>query len=387
MTGGSCPSEEQISRALTSSVDAGVLQHAASCVDRQATHERLMAAIQRARELPSDIPRPSRRDEVRTGLLAMAAVEPIALTRKAPGLVAFGVAAVALVALVLSLTRGRGDPPTPHSRVVVRAGVGARYQVSHPPWEIVRLWEGTVDLDVEPLGPGERVLVRVGDGEVEVRGTSFRVTAHDDRLVAVDVAHGRVEVRPTGGEIKVLRAGQIWRVRAPGDAPSAAPTISLELGALEPAESRPRRRARTRHADLPVAAAVALALRPTEQERLYDDAWDALRSGRFGQASREFGQVLSESPGGPLADEAAFWRATSLARSGDSPRAIEAFRHFVKEYRSSLRRGSASTILAWLLLKAHRPDEAAPLFRAAIDDPDESVRLSARDGFAAIAKH
>jgi hypothetical protein len=314
----------------------------------------------------------------------MAAVEPIASTRRTPWVVTSGVAFAALLALFF-LARGRGAPPLPHSRVVVRASVGARYQISRPPWETVRLWDGTVDLDVEPLGPGERVVVKVGDGEVEVRGTSFRVMAHDDHLVSVEVAHGRVEVRPTGRQVKVLGAGQDWRAPAQV-APSPVAATAPDPSESEAAESPPRPRTRPHHVVLPVGAAVARALRPTEQERLYDDAWDALRSRRFEQASREFGQVLARSPEGPLADEAAFWRATSLARSGDSPRAIEAFRHFVGKYRSSPRRGSASTILGWLLVEAHRPEEAAPLFRAAIDDPDESVRLSARDGLDALAQ-
>jgi TolA-binding protein len=127
----------------------------------------------------------------------------------------------------------------------------------------------------------------------------------------------------------------------------------------------------------------ARALRPTRQEQLYDDAWDALRAGRFDKAAAGFARVLSESPRGPLGDEAAFWRATSLARGGHPEKALPAFEEYVATYRSSTRHNEAATILGWLLVDAHRPAEAVPLFRGATQDPDASVRKSAREGLAA----
>ena len=96
--------------------------------------------------------------------------------------------------------------------------------------------------------------------------------------------------------------------------------------------------------------------------------------------------MLSESPRGSLADEASFWRATSLARGGHTDEALPAFEEFLGTYRSSPRRGEAATILGWLLIDAHRPAEAAPLLRGAADDPDAKVRKSARDGLDVLSR-
>jgi TolA-binding protein len=125
--------------------------------------------------------------------------------------------------------------------------------------------------------------------------------------------------------------------------------------------------------------------REAQPEAQYDDAWDALRARDYKEAADGFGRVLNESPAGPLADEAAFWRATALARGDDSAAALSAFRQMLDAYPRSPRRGEASTILGWLLIAAHEPTEAEGRFRAAVDDPHEDVRASAREGLDALA--
>ena len=291
----------------------------------------------------------------------------------------------AVAALVVSSTRGRAAPEVaPRSHIVVRGGVGARYEVaSPPPWEIIRLREGGINLDVQPLGPRDRVRVQVGDGEIEVRGTSFQVRARGDRLVGVAVTHGRVEVRPVGAAMVVLGAGQTWRasdaVVAPPPAPLVVPPADASPRLPSPSSARPRRVARAE-------GGVERASRPTRQEELYDDAWDALRARRFAAAATGFSRVLAESPVGPFADEAAFWRATALARGGEAGSALAAYREFLSTYRTSPRRGEASAILGWLLVDAQRSDEATLLFGAALNDAHENVRVSARDGLEAVRR-
>jgi len=334
-----------------------------------------------AKELPARLPSASRRDEVKAQLLASAGAQPLASTRRRFSAVGAIVVLGAAGVLLVSFARGPRAPAPARSHVTVRAEPTARFAIaSPPPSEVIRLWDGAIDLDVEPLGPGERVRVEVGDGDVEVRGTRFQVTARADRIVGVSVTHGRVEVRPRGAPLAVLGAGQEWRRPAGPPAEAPAPVV-VERGSQEPAPpARPRRIAAG------TEAAVQRALRPTEQEARYDDAWDALRAGKFKDAAARFGRVLDGSPPGPLVDEAAFWRATALARDGESASAIDAFRSFLSSYRASPRHGEASAILGWLLLDDYRTDEAAPFFRAALLDPREAVRASGREGLDAIAR-
>ena len=382
MTSASCPSEEELSRALAGGADARVARHLVGCATCRAKQATFRSAIERAKGLPTSLPDRGRRDEVRASLLATAAAEPLGSRGRAAwlmGVVAIGAAA----ALVSGLERRHVAPePAPRSHVVVRGGVGARYEItSPPPSEIVRLWEGEIDLDVRPLGPRDRVRVQVGDGEVEVRGTRFQVTARADKLAAVEVTHGRVEVRPAGAVMAVLGAGQTWRapevvVVAPALAPPGGAPEGASPRQAGAASARPRHAARAE-------AGVERALRPTRQETLYDDAWDALRARRFAAAATGFTRVLAEAPVGPFAAEAAFWRATALARGGEADQALVAYREFIGRYKTSPRRGEASAILGWLLVDAQRPEEAAPLFGAALSDPHENVRVSAREGLQA----
>jgi hypothetical protein len=386
MTTTSCPPESELSRRLGAAPGAELARHLSDCETCQAMWAGLSDAIARARALPSRVPDGERRDEVRAALLARAALPPArGASRLSWALGATALAASVIVALWLAKTRPAALAP---SRVVVRSGPGgARYAVvSPPPWETIHLWDGSIDLEVEPLRPGERVRVEVGDGEVEVRGTRFQVVARADRLVGVDVTHGRVEVRPSGARVAVLGMGERWRsaVEAPSEVASPPPVAAP---ALEDRATPPRRDAepRSRERLTPGAgAAVARALRPTREEALYDDAWDALRARRFEEAAAGFGRILAVSPTCALADEAGFWRATALARGGRSSEAIAAFGAFLERQPTSSRRGEAAAILGWMLLDAHRPDEAKPLFRAAAADPHETVRASAREGTKAL---
>ena len=81
---------------------------------------------------------------------------------------------------------------------------------STSPDEIVTLYEGVIDVEVTPLQAGERFRVVTADTEVEVRGTAFEVTARFGHVIGVSVRHGLVEVRPIGGAIAMVGAGQSW---------------------------------------------------------------------------------------------------------------------------------------------------------------------------------
>jgi TolA-binding protein len=131
-------------------------------------------------------------------------------------------------------------------------------------------------------------------------------------------------------------------------------------------------------------AAAAPRLPPSRPEALYDDAWDALRASDFARAAVGFAAVLQSDPSGPLADEATFWRATALARSGSSDRAVATFRDFLARYPASPRRGEASAMLGWLLVDVGQPEEAARHFRAAANDSHQPVRASARHGLQSL---
>ena len=76
--------------------------------------------------------------------------------------------------------------------------------------ERIRLRDGSVSLHVERLHDDQRFIVATGDGEVEVRGTRFSVTAVQDVLTRVEVREGHVEVRHAG-VVVMLGPGDSWQ--------------------------------------------------------------------------------------------------------------------------------------------------------------------------------
>ena len=310
--------------------------------------------------------------------------------------------------------------------------------------EVVRLRQGRVAVAVEHLVRGERFRVVTGDAEVEVRGTSFDVIVERDQLVEVVVHSGLVEVRPAGREAMSLHPGERWRrdqgpvrtaavepaaaLPAPATQPPAAlPAPATEPGAAlpapasepvatparprEPASAReptPERRAdripepealplpdepapTTPAAGDPAAAATqgelpAPAARPapTASEVAFGRGFRALRRGDYGEASEQFDLAIASGPGSPLLDDARYWRAVALARSGRTASARDALVEFLRLHARSPRAGEASVMLGWMLLEAGDRTGAFRRFKAAAGDRDPAVRASAAKGLAKV---
>jgi TolA-binding protein len=332
------------------------------------------------------MPSAARREEVRTAVLAAGSLvmraRPAPRSHRSPrGTTVLAIAAAAAAAL-LALPDASPPPPPPvtasvHNHGTVHARAGARFaRLSAAPDEIIRLEDGTIEIDVAPLHPGDRLVVLVGDAELEVRGTRFEVVAASDRLVAVSVQHGRVDVRPGSGAPASLAAGQSWRPPTPALAPLPP--------AIEPPPPAPKPRAKPRTVIRTPPPPPAHA--PPPEERAYDDAWTAMRGGDFARAAAAFARVFLLAPESALAEDAAFWHAVALARANRRAEAANAFRDFLDRAPRSARAGEANVMLGWISLEADALAEARQRFHAAIDDANPAVRARARDGLEAIAR-
>lgn len=432
-----CPSELERSRALTLGADPEIEGHLAACPACRAAWDADTAAIELARELPVTMPPPARREEMRTAILAASATGPRPLARRrwlAP--TALGAAAAVIVAYV-AVPRGAPwpspsaapsaspSPPlsspasapasaslAPAQRGAVHPHPGARYvAVSSSPDEVIQLVEGAIDVDVQPLHPGERFRVLVGDAELEVRGTAFTVTASEQQLVDVAVQHGRVDLRPRAGSAATLTAGQSWHAAKPtalveASLPQARPALPARAGSASPrsaaASLPPPASAQSRSAassSLPGSPA-RLSAPPSSSgdiereadatgasvERSYDQAWAALRASDFNRAASGFARVVLLAPDEPLVEDASFWRAVALARGQRATEARSAFRDFLDSFSGSPHAGEASAMLGWLLLDVRSYDEAAHRFTIAARDANLAVRRSARAGLDALAR-
>jgi hypothetical protein len=179
--------------------------------------------------------------------------------------------------------------------------------------ETVALESGRVALRVRPQRIGERFLVSLPDGELEVRGTAFEVDVEGGSTRAVVVSEGAVDLRLEGRESVRLEAGASWP--PPSAVPAPAP----------PAETRAARESPApREAD---GYAVAMGL---------------LRGGHNEEAAAAFHAFAQAHRGAPQAEDASFLEAVALARAGRSDAAaLSAERHLAAFPRSFHRRDAA----------------------------------------------
>jgi hypothetical protein len=202
---------------------------------------------------------------------------------------------------------------------------------------------GSVHVDVAKLHAGERFLVQTADAEVEVRGTSFRVTAAapscGGSATRVEVTEGVVVVRSASGETRVP-AGERWPQGC--DAPTPAPAGTVP--AKPPTTLRAPRVA-------PPAAAAREDAAPEEtsalkaQNRLYSGALASKRAGDARAAAAQFDQYLALYPDGALAESAAVQRFEVLA-AFDRPRAVDAARAYLARWPSGFGREEAAALVA-----------------------------------------
>jgi TolA-binding protein len=339
------------------------------------------------KKLPFTPPSVEQVEELKTIVLARAPSPARVSTRRRWAAVGTIVAAAAIVIAVMSPVRRSLGPNVPaltivkpttiaenHGTVTTRGE--ARYTLaSAAPDEIVRLTEGTLDIEVSPLQRGERFRVLTGDGEVEVRGTSFEVVARADRLERVLVRHGMVEVRPAGGAVRLLAAGEEWNAPA-----TPTPTLTPPTPTPTPTVTPIAPPARVKKEI--IIAPTAPKADPAQHD--FDEGWEALRRGDPAHAAPAFRRALDAAPDGPLADDASFWLAVSYARAGDTTNARTAFIAYLDAHATSSRASEASAMLGWLLLDGGDLDGAEARFEQAAKDPIARVSDSAKSGLREV---
>jgi TolA-binding protein len=321
---------------------------------------------------------------------------------------------------------GEVDRNTPETTAAVhRASVhtdNARYALVSPqPNEIIRLYEGTITVSVEPLQPGERFRVITGDGEVEVHGTIFDVVVEEDSLASVRVHEGVVAVRPEDSAPTELRLGERWTPDAgtagqlqeisgsptpepavaapaePGTEPGADPLPSAQAQAQTlaqpqpPAEMHDRHDGRVvnpfevspdahtaretvtngvqpnRHAGTPPvqSASPSLLAPPTiptgPDELAFQQGWELLQQGQASAAAAAFSQV---GAGSAVAEDAAFWRGIALGRNRQLQASERALVEFTRRYPTSARVAEAWLAVGMIRLQDPGSDAREALERA-----------------------
>jgi len=401
LSAGRCPPGWKLTRAVSCGLDANIGWHLSGC-PRCSAQYRMLRKLQHA---TANLPEPPMPAEVRknlaTRILAAPFSAPPPERHRATwfALTAFAALAITLASVwaarrVASSSNKLPVARAPSSRpshASIRAIGAARFsRIQPPPNEVVRVDEGTVDLEVTPLSGADRFRVVTGDATIEVRGTAFEVSARAHELLAVHVWRGRVEVRSPSGAMNVLDAGDEWvsgSFRRPSDPTSAAPTApaSSALGSTRPVATRPLR-AHTRAA-LALATS-ARSVRPRAADLAppagasFDAAWSLLRRGEARAAAAAFDAVARAPGERGVAEDALYWKSVALLRARDAPASRAALIDFTSRFPGSPRIGEASVMLGWSLLQSGDAQGARAVFGRALRDPSDVVRASAREGMA-----
>lgn len=192
--------------------------------------------------------------------------------------------------------------------------------------ERIHLDDGTLALEVEHQRPGERFLVELPDGELEVRGTRFEVVVKEKVTRSVRVLEGRVALRRDGEPELLLVAGESWAPSGPAVAPSSAAVIAAA----------------------PPSSARALSPRPAASgdEVDYAHAIKLYRAGEYTDAARAFHAFGAAHRKDPEAEDASFLEAAALAQSGRGDAAALVAERFLELYPASIHAKDAAILVA-----------------------------------------
>lgn len=234
--------------------------------------------------------------------------------------------------------------------------------------ERVELEAGTLRVHVRPQGPGERFLVRLPDGEIEVRGTTFEVTALGGSTRHVGVDEGTVVLRLRGSPDRSLGPGTNWT------APESVASSAHEVTAVRPSPSTPA--TPRRHS--------ANGNDGDERAVGYVDAMQLFREGRYDGAAAAFHAFALDFPRVEEAEDASFLEALSLARAGRPDAAALAAERHLESFPSSFHGREASILVARAASRRGRCDDAirvlAPWTEASPDAEIRSVLVACGDG-------
>jgi TolA-binding protein len=272
---------------------------------------------------------------------------------------------VACLALVFATDLGR-QPPT----AAIQAVHGATWsrEVTED-WELVRLSQGELRIQVNENEQKVPLRVELPDGELEDIGTTFTVLVENGRTTRVVVEEGLVLLRLRGNAPLTLAAGRTWTPTASLDPsarptasalrspdPIAAPTEPSVAAPTEPSVAAPTepRAPAPRDTTSPRETGTAPPVQsqkpssdesPSETPSPRDSASEAfsaavarLDAGEPKRAAQEFSRFIEHYPGDARVEDAAYLRVLALQRSGNADATRAAAQQYLRRHPSGFRR-------------------------------------------------
>jgi len=240
-------------------------------------------------------------------------------------------AATGTSAPVVAATSVAAPAPAAYAGSVAELGDARWTQTREGGVERVALTGGSVRVHVRPQQDGERFLVSLPDGEIEVRGTTFDVSVAAGATARVHVDEGVVDLRLAGRDEVHLTAGDTWTA-----APSQPVALKPQAARVQPATS----------VAAPVLAAPAAPPPADEGESAYAAAVGLLRDGRNAEAAAALQAFVIAHPQAPQTEDASYLEAVALARAGRTDAAALAAEQHLSRFPGSFHRREAEALIA-----------------------------------------
>jgi TolA-binding protein len=276
---------------------------------------------------------------------------------------------LAVGAGLFELSRSVDAPRAPVATVTAPAPTYRLSATSGTRWRILesgaalrlRLDIGDVELQVDKLSAGQRFVLELPDGEVEVVGTRFRAVASALGTEQVRVSEGRVALRLARRAPLSLAAGESWersteekdegREVKPA-APGADVRAQSPAGAAADSASVVARGQRSKHSTgsqpRPSSSAAADAVEAAQRAGAGADfaqAMAAFDAGDYGRAEGAFLGFERRHSGDARCEDATFLRAVARARRGDTAGARAIAREYLERYPRGLRVQEAKQLI------------------------------------------
>lgn len=363
----------RLSRADTESFQ----RHATTC-DRCTREIRALETLHSVgQRVPILTSTPLEQRRLRQSVLRAANELALQPARPRSRLLALGAVAAALVLLVVWLSARRDSSPELAAQAPtfkIDTSKGATWSsLSRQATARLLLKSGWFEISVDKLTAGQRFILELPDGELEVKGTRFLVEVEGMKTERVRVHEGRVALRLRGKPSLLLKAGDAWppiaagRVEPPPAAAPAPQASAGEVGATSAPASTEARAAPARVAQGPTTLPVAPAgstpppspsepgapsepSAPSEPVTppagdAFAQAMSAFSAGDFGKAERLFIAFERAHPADGRVEDATYLRAVARARRGDAAAARAIARDYLRRYPTGLRRAEAERLL------------------------------------------
>jgi TolA-binding protein len=296
--------------------------------------------LRRANELTVSTPRALWQRSIAAALVVAALAAVLVLLLRAPS-----------PARMAPITPANTEPPS--FQITASQGAEWRTQERRATLLLLSAKKGRFEVAVDKLRTGQRFLLALPDGEIEVQGTRFIVDTDGARTLSVHVLEGRVALRLRAHPPVVLAAGQRWTA-APS--PARTPIASSETKLAAAAEASPsttamsagpRRQASTVRppaADAGSPPETTPAPRTSAVNHDFKSAMSAFSDGDYGRAELLFTDFEKKHPDDARVQDSMFLRAVARSRRGDSSGARAMAREYLKRYPNGLRRPDAERL-------------------------------------------